>query len=150
MSKWKSIVVGQTADGKMKILHGPEVADDLQRAYVQDMKAAGEMPKGLIRVELLTRSAGVTKCVAVEKGETPEERITREVCSLRHEEILAALTSPKAAEKRDKSKAEAALIRQRGAGTPDAAAKAPPLPDPTDDTGDAGEDDEPPVMGAAR
>ena len=34
MSNWKSIVVGTTEDGKMKILHGPEVGRDEQRAYL--------------------------------------------------------------------------------------------------------------------
>lgn len=133
--KWKSIVVGETADGKLQILLGLDATPDAQRAFVSGIAASNVLPKGLVRVELVKRFGGVVKSYTASAGETKEEAVTREVRTLSHEAILKELGGGTKATQGNKAKAEAALIKQRLAGKAE----------PSGTAADPGE--EPPVMG---
>ena len=109
----KTIVIGFDAKGKAAVLKGAETSTPDQRRYVDGLRNGGEFPKGIERVEVWSRNEGVVKKAWLDAQETREERVAREVSALKMEEILSELVGGTAAVRKNKAKAEAALVAQR-------------------------------------
>jgi len=113
MSNWKSLVLGTDTAGKIKVLKGPDVSTDEQRKFITGFLSGKDLPKDIVKVELVTRANGVVKTATEHAAETPEDAVARDVRGLSLDEILKELAKPTGKQKADKSLAEAALVAQR-------------------------------------